>query len=250
MTIADPAQRPPKAAMLVAQRIVRDALRDNLQPGDLLLPERTMLEKYQTGRGTLREALRLLEFQGVIALKPGPRGGPVLQSPDATHLASTVVLLMQLKQAPFRTIVEVRSAMEPMISSLAAQRMTDESLDDLAGTIEQMREEMDDQHSFLDANKRFHDIIAWSSGNTLFGYIIDSLLGIMDGTVLGVDYPGHRRGAILKAHEEIYVALKARDPEASGARMREHIEAYERYAERKFPQVLKETIPWDQRFYG
>lgn len=236
--------------MLVAQRIVRDAMRDNLTAGDLLLPERTMLEKYQTGRGTLREALRLLEFQGVIALKPGPRGGPVLQNPDASHLASTVVLLMQLKQAPFRTIVEVRNAMEPMISSLAAERMTDESLTDLKGTIEQMREEMNDQHSFLDANKRFHDIIAWSSGNTLFGYIIDSLLGIMDGTVLGVDYPTHRRSAILKAHEDIYLALESRDPVASEARMREHIEAYERYAERKYPQVLKETIPWDQRFYS
>jgi DNA-binding FadR family transcriptional regulator len=250
MNLSDAAQRPPKAAMLVAQRIVRDAMRDNLKAGDLLLPERTMLEKYQTGRGTLREALRLLEFQGVIALKPGPRGGPVLQNPDASHLASTVVLLMQLKQAPFRTIVEVRNAMEPMISSLAAQRMTEEHLTDLKGTIEQMREEMSDQHSFLDANKRFHDIIAWSSGNTLFGYIIDSLLGIMDGTVLGVDYPTHRRSAILKAHEEIYLALESRDPVASEARMREHIEAYERYAERKYPQVLKETIPWDQRFYS
>src|SRR5919199_968134 len=176
MTIAEPAQRPPKAAMLV---------------------------EYQTGRGSLREALRLLEFQGVIALKPGPRGGPVLQSPDASHLASTVVLLMQMKQAPFRTIVEVRSALEPMISSLAAERMSEESLEDLNDTIEQMRQDMDDQHSFLDANKRFHDVIAWSSGNTLFGYIVDSLLGIMDGTAIGVDYPSHRRRAILTAHVEI-----------------------------------------------
>ncbi len=236
--------------MLVAQRIVRDALRDGLKPGDLLLPEKTMLEKYQTGRGTLREALRLLEFQGVIALKPGPKGGPVLQNPDASHLASTVVLLMQLKSAPFRTIVEVRTAMEPMISSLAATRMTDESLIDLNSTIEQMREDMDDEHSFLDANKRFHDIIAWSSGNTLFGYIIDSLLGIMDGALIGIDYPPPRRTAILKAHEEIYAALKSRDPKLSEERMREHIEAYERYAERKFPQVLKQTIPWEQRFFS
>lgn len=236
--------------MLVAQRIVRDTLREGLKPGDLLLPEKTMLEKYQTGRGTLREALRLLEFQGVIALKPGPRGGPVLLTPDASHLASTVVLLMQLKAAPFRTIVEVRSAMEPMISSLAAERMTDESLLDLSGTIQQMREKLDDQHSFLDANKRFHDIIAWSSGNTLFGYIVDSLLGIMDGALIGIDYPTHRRLAILKAHEEIYEALRSRDPKLSEERMREHIEAYERYAEKKFPQVLERTIPWEQRFFN
>ncbi len=165
-------------------------------------------------------------------------------------MASTVVLLMQLKQAPFSTIVEVRSTMEPMISSLAAQRMTDESLADLAGTIDQMRKDMGDQHSFLDANKRFHDIIAWSSGNTLFGYIIDSLLGIMDGTQIGVDYPAFRRQAILKAHEEIYAALAARDPGEAEARMREHIEAAQRYVERKYPQLMEQTIPWDQRYFG
>ena len=183
------ANRPPKAAMLVAQRIVRDIVRGGLKPGDLLPPERTMLESYETGRGTLREALRLLEFQGVVALKPGPRGGPVVLDPDASYLASSMVLLMQLKQAPFRSIVEVRSALEPMISSLAATRIDDESVAELRGTIEAMRENLGDQRIFLEANKRFHDIIAWSSGNALFGYIIESLLGIMDGTVIGIDYP-------------------------------------------------------------
>lgn len=238
--------RPPKAAMLVAQRIVRDIVRGGLHPGDLLPPERTMLDKYETGRGTLREALRLLEFQGVIALKPGPRGGPVLLDPDASHLASTVVLLMQLKEAPFRTIVEVRSALEPMISSLAAGRISEESLNDLGGTIEAMRENLSDQHIFLDANKRFHDIIAWSSGNALFGYIVDSLLGIMDGTIIGIDYPSPRRAAILKAHESIFEAIRARDEKESEARMRKHIDEYVRYAQRKFPEVLDEVIPWDR----
>jgi DNA-binding FadR family transcriptional regulator len=232
--------------MLVAQRIVRDVVRGGLRPGDLLPPERTMLEKYETGRGTLREALRLLEFQGVIALKPGPRGGPVLLDPDASHLANTVVLLMQLKEAPFRTIVEVRSALEPMISSLAAARISDESLADLGGTIEQMRKNLGDQHLFLDANKRFHDIIAWSSGNALFGYIVDSLLGIMDGTIIGIDYPSPRRAAILKAHESIYEAISARDEKEAEARMRKHIDEYERYAQRKFPEVLDQVIQWDR----
>jgi GntR family transcriptional repressor for pyruvate dehydrogenase complex len=246
---ASSALRPQKAALLVAQRIVQDALRENRKPGDLLLPERTMVEKYGAGRGTVREALRLLEFQGVISLRPGPRGGPVLRNPDGSHLASTVVLLMQLQGAPFRTIVEVRSALEPMISSLAAERMDAESLGQLHDTIDQMHREMDDERSFLDANKRFHDVIARSCGNALFGYMIESLLGIMDGTALGVDYPLHRRGAIVLAHEEIFAALKSRDAAASEALMRRHIEAYEVYAERKFPHVMDATIPWDRYSY-
>jgi GntR family transcriptional regulator, transcriptional repressor for pyruvate dehydrogenase complex len=240
------ANRPPKAAMLVAQRIVRDIVRGGFKPGDLLPPERTMLESYETGRGTLREALRLLEFQGVVALKPGPRGGPVVLDPNASYLASSMVLLMQLKQAPFRSIVEVRSALEPMISSLAATRIDDESVTELRGTIEAMRENLGDQRIFLEANKRFHDIIAWSSGNALFGYIIESLLGIMDGTVIGIDYPSPRRAAILKAHENIYGAIEARDASESEKLMRKHIDEYTRYAMRKFPEVLDEVIAWDQ----
>jgi len=238
-------RRPPKTALLVAQRIVRDIVRSRMSPGELLPPERVMLEKYATGRGTLREALRLLEFQGVISLKPGPGGGPVLQTPTASHLASTLMLLMQLSRAPYQVIVDVRNAIEPVISELAAEQISDASLAELAQTVVQMRLEIDDRDLFLEANKRFHDIIAWSSGNVLFAYIIDSLLGILDGTVLGIDYPGYRRTAILKAHEEIYQALAERDPEAARERMRKHIEEYTRYAEKKFPSVLEETITWD-----
>lgn len=238
--------RPQKAAMLIAQRIVKDALREHLEPGELLPPERLMIERYEIGRGTLREALRLLEFQGVIALKPGPKGGPILLSPDPSHLASTLILLMQLKSAPFRAIVEVRSAIEPMMSRLAATRIDDDSLMQLSDSIDQMRTNLDDQDIFFDSNKQFHDVIAWSSGNPLFGYIVDSLLGIMDGTVIGIDYPDARRRAILVAHQEVFDAIVARDPKQAEDRMRQHLEAYVDYAERKHPDLLDRVIPWDR----
>ena len=238
--------RPPKAAMLVAQRIVRDIRRAGLRPGDLLPPERTMLATYETGRGTLREALRLLEFQGVIALKPGPGGGPISMNPAAAHLASTLQLLMQLNQAPYRVLIEARAALEPVLSRLAAERIDTGALAELAGSVARMREHIGDRDSFRDSNKRFHDVIAWSSGNVLLAYIVDAVLGILDGTALGIDDPGDRQAAILRAHEEIYAAISRHDAARAGDRMREHIESYASDVQRKFPEILTQTVTWDR----
>lgn len=75
--------KPPKTALLVAQRIVEDIHDQGKQPGDRLPPERDMLEQYEIGRGTLRESLRFLELQGVISLKPGPGAGRSCRSQTA-----------------------------------------------------------------------------------------------------------------------------------------------------------------------
>lgn len=236
--------RPPKTAMLLAQRIVGDINSRGNTVGDRLPPERVMLEEYQVGRGTLRESLRFLELQGVISLKPGPGGGPVVQQPDAQSLATSLTLLLQFAKAPFRTIAEARGGLEPMMAQLAAERMSEEQVKDLKSSVELMGNHLSDQAIFLDENKRFHDIIANGSGNAMFGYLIDALLGILDGSAIGIDYPEVRRVAVHKAHLGIYEAIAGRDPQASAEAMTDHIRQYLKYAERKFPDVLAAPISW------
>lgn len=245
MALANSSRRPQKVAMLVAQQIMSDVSREKVQAGDRLPPERVMLEKYEIGRGTLREALRLLEFQGAIALRSGPGGGPILLDPDASHLGSSLLLLMQMKGAPYRTVVEVRQGIEPFTSRLAATNITDPELARLARTIEQMRTADTEGEEFFDANKEFHDVIGWSSGNALLGYFNESLMGIMDGTAIGIEYPSHRRKAIITAHERIYHALESHDPDAAEEHMRAHIDAYAELAEKRFPELLDRKILWE-----
>ncbi len=242
MSVAN--SRPPKTAMLLAQQIVADINQRGNRVGDRLPPERLMLEEYNVGRGTLRESLRFLELQGVIRLRPGPGGGPVVQQPDSTALATSLTLLLQFENAPFRTIAESRVGLEPIMARLAAERMGDEQLADLKASVDTMKLHLGDQRVFLEENKRFHDVIAHGSGNAMFGYLIDALLDILDGSAIGIDYPEVRREAVQEAHAQIYEAIAARDPLAATEAMSDHIDQYMRYAERKFPDVLDEPITW------
>ena len=236
--------RPQKTAVLIAQRIVSEINRNGIQVGDNLPPEQKMLEQYNVGRGTLRESLRFLELQGVISLKPGPGGGPVVNRPDATGLAATLTLLLQFNQAPLSTIAEAREGLEPMMAQLAAERMDADAIAELGLSVETMGTNLANQSIFLEENRRFHDLIAHGSGNALFGYLVDALVGILDGSAAGIDYPEVRRTAVHVAHSRIYEAIASRDSTASAEAMAHHINEYIRYAERKYPEVLATPIIW------
>jgi GntR family transcriptional regulator, transcriptional repressor for pyruvate dehydrogenase complex len=239
--------RPQKTAMLVAQRIVEDINRRGNKVGDRLPPERVMLEDYDIGRGTLRESLRFLELQGVIALKPGPGGGPIVQQPDSVGLETAITLLLQFENAPFRSIVEARTALEPMMAKLAAERMSAEQLATLKHSVDHMRANLDDDEIFLEMSRLFHDTTAQGSGNALFGYLIHALLDMLDGSAMGMEYPERHRVATCDIHEKIYLAVAAGDPEAALAAMEEHIAGIWRYEEKHYPQVLDTPIAWGVR---
>jgi GntR family transcriptional regulator, transcriptional repressor for pyruvate dehydrogenase complex len=240
------ASRPQKTALLIAQRIVRDIERQGLGPGDKLPPERVMMETYDAGRGTLRESLRFLELQGVLSLKPGPGGGPVIEKPSADNLATTLTLLLQFDDAHYRVIAEARAAFEPLMAQLAAERITPAHLEDLERTLTDMADGIEDIEAYLATNRRFHAIIAWASGNALFGHLVDVMVGGMEisGASQGIQYPLRRRQAVLRVHEEIFDAIRNAQPELAEKAMRAHIDEYLTYASRKYPEALDKPIRW------
>jgi GntR family transcriptional regulator, transcriptional repressor for pyruvate dehydrogenase complex len=244
---------PTKASFLLAEHILRDIVADNLKPGDALPPEREMLEKYGMGRGTVREALRLLEYQGAIKIRQGLNGGPIVRQPSSTHFASTIAFLMQMQQTPFRAIVEVRAAIEPMIGELAAQRINQDALDELKRTIVEMREIIKQEakapsarlnEQFNDLNNRFHNVVAWASGNPLFQHLADSLHGLMEGATVGMTYNQRSHRGVVADHEAILNALETRNPAATREAMSSHLNEWKEYVSKNFPSALDQVIPW------
>ncbi|OAV78114.1 GntR family transcriptional regulator [Dietzia sp. 111N12-1] len=237
--------RPKKTALLVAQQIVEDISRRGNTVGDRLPPEHLMLEEYGVGRGTLRESLRYLELQGVIMLKPGPGGGPVVQQPDGGTLAATLSLLLQFENAPFSTIMEVRAALEPGIARLATTRIDDAGLERLAENLRQTRDRLGDPAAFSAHSELFHELIAWSSGNALFGYLFDALTGLIAGASMGISYPKRQRELTCDIHGDIYAAIADRDADTASRLMSVHIDEHTTYLEKRFHSELAQPIRWD-----
>lgn len=237
--------RPRKTATIIAAQIVDRITEGNLEAGTVLPPERVLVEEYDVGRGTMREALRYLELQGVLTIKPGPKGGPVVAAPDSRHLASTFALLMQFAGTQFRAVIEARVIFEPASASLAAVRDADETGRLLIESVEAMEDNLKDWEVFLDENRRFHDLVAWGSDNPILGYLINSMHWITDGTVLGIDYPVRFRRAVVEAHRSIAEAVASADPEASEAAMRKHMDDTRTYFEKRYPQVLDQKLRWN-----
>jgi DNA-binding FadR family transcriptional regulator len=240
------AVRPQKTALLLARRIVGEITDRGLAPGATLPPESEMLAQYGVARGTLREALRFLESQGILTIKPGPGGGPVVTEPDPRYLASTLGLMLQVTRAPYRTVLEARQIIEPALAARAAQVVSADQARALRGSVDAMRAAVGDEAAFLTENDRFHALIAAVAGNELFEQLMASLSWIMDGTAVGVDYPRGPQENVVERHRAIADAIAAGDAARAEAEMRGHIDEYAQYLDRRYPEVLDQPLRWDQ----
>lgn len=241
-----PGHRPQKTATLLAQRIVAEITEREVAPGQTLPSEREMLEEYRVARGTLREALRFLEMQGVLSMKPGPGGGPVVNSPDSRSLASAIALLLERSHVRYRAVFEARKVLEPEMASMAAERADPADIVAMEACVKAMRDSITDLRAFLSENHVFHSVIGRASGNRLFDYLLSSLSSITDATILGVDYPEKHRHTVLGAHERIYQRICERDTAGAADEMRSHIVNFGWYLDRYYPHILDQPLRWEQ----
>src|SRR5690606_7572843 len=87
-------QRIPKTAELLAQEIASEILSEELSPGDRLPLEGEMIARYGVGRSTVREALRILEVNGLIVMRAGRHGGPLVGDAGPTNFGRMLSLFM------------------------------------------------------------------------------------------------------------------------------------------------------------
>jgi DNA-binding FadR family transcriptional regulator len=243
----DGVDRPKKIAMILAERIVHQIVADDLKPGAKLAPEREMLAEFGVGRGTLREALRFLELQGVIVLRPGPKGGPIVAASSDRQLASTLALLLEMDRTTYGDILSARITLEPELAAQAAEQITDAQLSVLQAECDQMRATLDRPELFTEQHHRFHRLVVEAAGNHVFLLVMSSLHRITEGSVPWSAFPARERKAVSARHDQILAALQARDADGAYQAMLYHDREYERYVTKTQPDALKALVRWGSR---
>jgi GntR family transcriptional repressor for pyruvate dehydrogenase complex len=236
------AARRTKTSVLVAHEVARQAA--ELEEGDSLPSEKLLLEQFGVGRGTLREALRLLELQGVLTIKAGPGGGPIVARPDHRPLAYSLALALQGTPATFYGLMKARSSIESVIARLAASERTDEQVTAMHESVEAMKAKTGNEEAFLQENLTFHALLAEAAGNRILQLFHATLSDLSDGHAFGVSYSPKHQQIVISSHAAIVDAIEGKDAGGAYEAMTEHMDTYERYISRRFPELLDRPIRW------
>jgi len=233
-----------RIAVRVAQQIVQRYFSEGIEEGLRLPTEKEMVDDFRVGRTTIREALRLLEARGVIRVRAGRYGGPIVRRPPDEAIGETLTLLLQRERASLRAVLDARLALEPAIARMAAENISDEQVARLDETVRLIMERSEDAEIFAVQNTCFHTVIVQAANSPALKIYLNGLNSIADGTFAGIQYSPGRHRATAEAHQCIIDALRIRDPDAAEAAMHAHIEDIGAYWTRRYPDLVSRPIRW------
>lgn len=241
--IVPPVEPAHKTSVRLARELANYISDNSIPDGTKLPTEVEMARTFGVGRTTLREALRLLEMRGVITIRVGRGGGPVVRQPQTTDLAEGLALVLQFQKATLADVVDARLILEPTAAREAATRVTPELLESLRETVDTMLAQPDGR-VFGRENARFHSLIADTLGNPVISVYIDCLKHVHDGRPLGIEYAPKHVQAVSRAHLAVIEALEAKDPDQAEAAMRKHLEDTRGYWSRKYADIYRRPLRW------
>ena len=211
----------------VVESLIDYIKEEDIQEGSKLPPEITLSEKLAVGRGTIREALRILNTQGYVTLISGR--GAFIASKEPT-----LSKWFQTHEFDLRNILEVRRAIEPLAVSLAIENCTDEdvallhqNLDEAEYLIEQK-----DHDKIAVNDAKFHALIASMSENSLLISINNNIEKYLSEFRMRTFLFENNRRNFYPAHKEIVKAFDLRDEELGRKNMLKHLDTVDQDLEK------------------
>ncbi|OWU83419.1 GntR family transcriptional regulator [Oceanicola sp. 22II-s10i] len=235
--------------MRVAEAIKELVVAQGLRKGDRLPGEAELMERFGMAKGTIREAMRILEAQGLIVTRTGPGGGNFVHEVSQERARALLGNYFYFRDLTLHDIYQLRRLLEPELAASLAGRLDEERLVRLEAVIATYPrpstsvEEEREQHV---SSLRFHQLLASFAGNELLGFLIGFMAQILsDLTVYRKLYepPNHELWAKGRAYQmELVEALRIGDADRARLVMSDHMATAETLMEGQEAEVLKRFI--------
>jgi DNA-binding FadR family transcriptional regulator len=219
----DKVNRGPHLSTLVASSISREIAQGRLNPGDQLPTEQALATTFGVSRNVVREAIARLRSEGRIWSQQG-RGAFV------ADVANSPVLTIDhdaLQQADaFKSLFELRGALEVKAAAFAAQRRTDADLDAMKGALAAMNTAPYGSVAWLKADLEFHRAVVAATRNS---YMEQFLIFVSERVRESILAAGNQQGSddmastTLGEHNRILDAIAAGDANAAQEAMQLHL---------------------------
>ncbi len=163
---------------VVAQ--IQEAILDGrLKTGDTLPSERQLKEMFNISRGTLREALRVLEQKGLIEIKLGVGGGSVVKDVNADQVSESLALLIRSQKVSLNHLAEFREDVEGIVAAHAAKRCTEADILQLKELLKEARkciaQGTSQRDAFIEIDKQIHMALAAVAQNPIYISVLHSV---------------------------------------------------------------------------
>jgi GntR family transcriptional regulator, transcriptional repressor for pyruvate dehydrogenase complex len=216
-----PARRVPKAADLLAADLRQRILGDGLPPGAPLPSEPQIIARWRLSRATVREAFRLLEAEGLIEIRRGPRGGVRVRHPEPAHVARSLTPLFTLAGARWRDLFAFRKLIEPAAAAAAATRASEKQRAALLAAAGQA------VNGQIQRHYDFHVLLAQSSDNPLLSVVMTAVEQAVHGLAAHPDAEEWDIRGFAADHQQIAAAVAARDAARASRLMSRHLDKFE-----------------------
>jgi DNA-binding FadR family transcriptional regulator len=163
-----PAAEPSEGAN-VAERVaasLREEIADGEWPVDTMLPaEHQLMKRFCISRPSCREALRILQSEGLVKVERGSRGGARVTLPDAERIADYSAVFLQMRNATISEVFETRVVIEAAAVVALTRRRSPEILSQLAQNVASQRYLLHDRPAFYRRNREFRHILIENCGS-------------------------------------------------------------------------------------
>jgi len=233
-----------KTSERVALDIVRDIVDQGLKSGDRLPPEAEMLGQYRVSRSSLREALRLLETQGLIAIRPGAGAGTVVCEAAPNNLGRTMTLYFHFADVTYQELLDTWMLIEPMLAELAARNPDAEARRAIMGPFLADSQTATGVFRSVPAGSSFHGAVARLARNRSLEMTARAIGAIVSDHILQLKTRTELESFIIDEHATLARSIMDGRPGLSRELMAEHVAHLIADFRHFWPSKVGERVRW------